>query len=491
MRLRRLGLVAALCATTALSSVAAATSSQALTAPGSASLAAAPFLVGTGNYPVVVATPTGGVLVYHYATPGFTLGPNRVAVCTLAAGVRHCTHATTLLYPFGSGVVADNPAAVFVSGSTVTIATAGDSVTGDPGNSNRVVMWTSTDGGVTFGAPTNLGLTSTNYGGATFNLDGSTLYTWTSGCACGTAVNALPTDGSAAALTTYLNIITAADQLGTVRGEIRVLPDGGLLLTAGNFTPSVDAFWLHAGGNPIDPAQWTKVATVANAEYVTLGGTGLVGGPGSGPAHVFLLTVSHTTGAIGVQRWTGAGFVAAGSIKRGRYDVSGAADATGRLHVFYEPVSGLDQAVTSVGNGAYGAPSTVVSAKGAAFVSQSSASVVGSGGGWFAFSDQGASNALKVVPLLQAHVFAGPTVVRTKKTHAAVVSGRVTTGRAGLTVTLNAVTRGRVGAVVARVKLGAGLRYSFTLKAKVHGAFAVVAPASGYYTSTASKVVRL
>jgi hypothetical protein len=491
MRLRRLGLVAALCAATALSSVAAATSSQALNAPGSSSLAAAPFAVGTGNYPVVVATPTGGILVYHYATPGFTLGPNSIAVCTLAAGVRHCTHSTTLTYPFGSGVVADNPAAVFVSGSTVKVATAGDSVTGDPGNSNRVVVWTSTDGGVTFGAPTNLGLTSTNYGGATFNLDGSTLYTWTSGCACGTAVNALPTDGSAAASTTYLNIITAADQLGTVRGEIQVLPDGGLLLTAGNFTPTIDAFWLHAGGNPVDPAQWSKVVTVPNADYVALGGTGLVSGPGSGPAHVFLLTVSHTTGAIGVQRWTGAGFVAAGSIKRGRYDVSGAADAKGRLHVFYEPVAGFDQAVTSVGIGSYGVPSTVVTAKAAAFVSQSSASVVGSGGGWFAFSDQGASSALKVVPLLQAHVFSGPKVVRNKKTHAAVVSGRVTTGRAGLTVTLNAVTRGRVGAVVARVKLGAGLTFSFPVKATLHGAFAVVAPASGFSTITASKVVGL
>jgi hypothetical protein len=144
-----------------------------------------------------------------------------------------------------------------------------------------------------------------------------------------------------------------------------------------------------------------------------------------------------------------------------------------------------------VGSGSYGAPSTVVNAKGAAFVSQSSASAVGSGGGWFAFSDQGASNALKVVPLLQAHVFVGPKVVRNKKTHSGVVIGRLTTGRAGMTVTLNAVSGARVGAVVARVKLGAGLAYSFTVKAKVHGAFAVVAPASGYYATTASKSVQL
>jgi len=129
-----------------------------------------------------------------------------------------------------------------------------------------------------------------------------------------------------------------------------------------------------------------------------------------------------------------------------------------------------------VGSGSNGAPSTVVNAKGAAFVSQSSASVVGSGGGWFAFSDQGASNALKVVPLLQAHVFAGPKVVRNKKNHSGVVSGRLTTGRAGMTVSLNAVAGARVGAVVARVKLGPGLAYSFTLKTNVHGAFAIVAP---------------
>jgi len=491
MSLRRLASIAGICTALALSSVAAATPSLALTAPGTTSLSAAPFTVGTGTYPTTVATAAGGIVTYNYATPGFTFGPNRIGVCTLTAGLRKCAHTTALVYPFGSGALQDNPAAVFVSGSTVKVAAAGDSITGDPGSSDRVVVWTSTDGGVTFGSPVNLGLTSTNYGGLTFSRDASTVYTWTSGCGCGTAINALPTDGSAASLTTYKTIITAADQLGTIRGEIQVLPDGGLLLTASNFTPTVDVFWLHAGHNPLDPAQWSKVATVGNAEFLALAGTGLVSGPGTTASRVFLLVTNHTSGALVVQRWTGSGFVAAGSIPRGRGDASGAADGLGRLHAFYEPVSGFDQVVTSVGNGSYPKPTTAVGPKGALAAAQSSVSLVGAGAGWFAFTDIGASNTLKIVPLLQAHRITGPALVRIAKKHISVISGRVLTGRVGMTVTLNLVVHGTVGKAVGHVKLKAGLAYVFTLPAKTKGTFAVVAPAVAYFATTATKAVKV
>ena len=115
-----------------------------------------PFRIGSSNYGggSVAIEPDGGLVVAY----GSTSGHGKAVVCLLDRGASKCSHSTTLS-PLGSDSLYGVPE-VFVPSANhvvVLIETCCDS---DPAGAD--LLFSSTDGGIAFGAPVRVGTLGVN-----------------------------------------------------------------------------------------------------------------------------------------------------------------------------------------------------------------------------------------------------------------------------------------------------------------------------------------
>ena len=285
---------------------------------------------GQGRWPAVAVTPAAGYAAWIYRA-----SPNAhdrvVKVCRMPAGGAACSHVASLPIPAGVNdfFLGDTRPTLRVAGSTVKVAAAGTY----SGPGIQVWVWTSTNGGVTFGSPVAVGPVQTDLGGLVFGPQ--YLYGWSAGAPGGTWVSVMnPANPSCAECGSV--IVSPSFQLGTQTGGVIVRANGDLFLVAADFAPRVRVWRLAAGLSAKTAANWKVILTGGGEELASLWTEGLVA---NGNA-VSLLTDRASDRALRVRRLVGSAFAAPVTIAKINGDGPATAiDGLGHTYVYSQGVT--------------------------------------------------------------------------------------------------------------------------------------------------------
>jgi hypothetical protein len=309
-------------------------------APASADAANIAFPVGTGDMPQLAVDGSGtAFVVWNRKTGGLT---NVVDFCKVPRGQQRCSASLELTADQESF----SPPHVFLTGpSTVKIISTRCCYTGP----NQTMMFTSTDGGASFGAPQLIG--SLDASGDAILGPGNVAYVVTDTVTGATNEQALALDGGAP--TTSIAKLTDDEYGGTVG-----LFNNNPVVAFWDFdstTPNHVDFAAYKGsGSPNDPANWTPSAPVGPGSSTRIA---------SGPHGLFLMYQNGSPGQehYYVRKYDGTSFGAP-------VDISGQEtgyvndffeDGSGRLHALWRMNPGFVRYTTSTDGAHWSAVTTL------------------------------------------------------------------------------------------------------------------------------------
>ncbi len=282
-------------------------------------LAAERTLVGSGVDPGFTVDRAGTAYI---AYNGVTTAPQPLRFCKLPRGAAACSNVVDL--PFtGDGATSGSLVRPFVTvnGSTVRILTSRYGFTA--GDFRRDLLFTSTDGGVSFGAGVAVGTLSSGGGAVEGPGAGISVVNTASDTH---AFQRVPTDGSA--------LVKAFATISTT------FPYGGSVGLVNPTTPLVvvrntsqAAFTVFKGGEINDGANWSVPQIIGPATFDRVA---------AGPRGLFVMLT--TGGHLEVRRFGGATFgppvTIPGSSSNSLSGSDLAQDAAGRLQAVFNDASG-------------------------------------------------------------------------------------------------------------------------------------------------------
>ncbi len=291
-----------------------------------------PFIIGPSSGAGSVALEPDGALVVAY---GISSGNGKTAVCLLSRGGRSCAH-RVILSPL-SGDDLFGPSEVFVPSANHVVVLQGDCCDNSPAGGD--LLFTSTDGGRTFGSPVRIG----TLGVGQAALVGGNIVFAAGDSEGGAQVESVPVKASGPPAETAIPVTRPATDVGV--GSYH----SGALIAADEDLPAsftTRVAYAFAGKNFDASSSYTGVGTFTNEQLVGISGDALLtmrtngnnalelrifNGKSFGPAHV----VPHTAG--GGPEWFAID-----------------TDPSGRVHVFNEsthlsPIYSLYEESTSTG----------------------------------------------------------------------------------------------------------------------------------------------
>jgi hypothetical protein len=281
--------------------------------------------LGAGIEPTVAVDTAGTAFI---ASNG--LDPNSPVVnyCKLPRGASACSKSFTLT-PGGGSVSA--PYTFVDAAGTVRLLTARYGFASGPFEQD--LLYTSTDGGQSFGSPVSVGTVSPFGGDAVAGPGGS--ISITNGASATHAYQAVPTDGSSAG-----EGVAALSQAYPYEGSVGLVNATTPLVTFndGHASPDTTAFSIYTGSGSLnDSARWSAPAVVA---------TGAQGHLAGGPLGMLLMLRSPTGGNhLELRLFNGRAFGSpmsiAGSSGAG-FDSAIAQDGGNRLHVVWAKANQLE-----------------------------------------------------------------------------------------------------------------------------------------------------
>jgi hypothetical protein len=450
------GVTAGLCLLTAMSGVALA--GPAAGVKGDPQPELRPFRISnTNSSPGTIAFEPNGSLVAAYDVPSGTTG--KITVCTLSRGGRGCAHKVSLGAPSGLGVdTSYGPHLLVTSANHVAVLddTCCDNVT-----NGDTLIYSSSDGGKSFGAPVRIG--NVAVGGAV--QIGNEIVFIGSDFPAGIQVESIPVGASGPPV--------SVATLNGERGDVGIGTYHGGILAGWDFDGNIESTHVEyapANSDFNSASSYVKLPTIYGEQIVGMSGNALVtiqsGGKGSlelrlfngkgfGPEHA----VPHT-GDSGPE-WSGM-----------------QQDPSGVTHVFSERAdAGYDLIVLSTSSGnhwsSYNAGNATDSYSFAAGLdSHGSGIVLGPGG-----------NLVTAYPVLEAQG-ASFTLQRSsiRKGKSTTGSGKGSPAGPGRVVTLQVERSGRWHTVATTHEKSGG-SFSFTIKGTSAGTFsyrAVISDLAGY-----------
>lgn len=285
------------------------------TLPAAGAQAATPIPIGDGRQPAVAVDGAGTAYI---AWIGAGPDPTPLYFCRLPRGAAACAVATTIATP---GTSLTRPF-VQVDGNVVRVLSYRYGLTGDRFDAD--FLFTSTDGGATFDAGLQVGITpfvdAVRGPGAAISLV-------THAVTQGEFYQRVPTDGTSAGESRALLSTTHLGN-GTV-----ALVDPATPLVVFADGASNAQFRRYSGvGDPNDAANWTPAQDIGYADWPHLAG---------GPRGVFLLAEA-TDNSVFVRRFEGTGFGAPVTIPGARGEGAQsylAQDPAGRLHMLLPQIT--------------------------------------------------------------------------------------------------------------------------------------------------------
>ena len=284
----------------------------------SSSVAATPISLGPGQSPAIAVDPAGTAYV---AWSGVESQNTTLRFCRLPRGATACDVTTVI-------------AAEATSGTRPFVSVAGDTVRvvdhrygyPSPRPFNADVLYTSQDGGRTFGAGVDVGVTAFD---DAVSGPGNGISLVTDADTNGTIYQRVPTDGSSAG--------TARAVLSTSHlysGSVGLVDAATPLVVFADLNGAAQ-FRRHTGtGDPNDVATWTPAKDIGPGAYMHLAG---------GPSGLFLKSF-RTDGRLGVRRYADETFGPETIVP----DSSGSGahshmtqDSAGRLHVLWPLIDGV------------------------------------------------------------------------------------------------------------------------------------------------------
>lgn len=257
--------------------------------------ATAVAVIGPGNDPSVAVDGAGTAFIAYNDNANTGAPPDSLHYCRLPRGQGYCDVRLTFAV---DGTALSRPQ-VFVDGQTVRILTYSYGLTGPQFALDFVL--TSTDGGVTFGAPVAVGTLSPYDAIAGPGPTGISMVTENNGNAPYQRVDA---NGP---------VTTASANFGSAyTGQMAV----GLVNPATPMVTLTDsasaAFRVYVGSGDVnDPANWSAAQPIGTGQYPRMAG---------GPSGLFLQTTADTMGInprLDVRRYDGSSFGAPISIPIG------------------------------------------------------------------------------------------------------------------------------------------------------------------------------
>jgi hypothetical protein len=411
------------------------------------------FKIGAATTGGSVAIEPDGSLVVAY---GIGAGKGETAVCVLARAGHACTHKTTLSPLSGDDMFGSTYA--FVSSANHVEVLQSDCCDASPSGGD--LLFSSANGGKTFGAPVRVGSTGTT---AAALVGGHILFM--AGETSGATVAAIPVTASGPPASTATIYNADVDDVGIADYH------GGALVAVDNFSSQVKVYYAPAGSDFTAASSYHAVGTFGGESLIGISGGALVTKKSSGRESLELRefggakfgtehAVPHTSG--GGPEWFAVD-----------------ADPSGRVHVFSESTHlsrtyDLYEQSTSTGahwtspldlGDAIASSSFAVDldARGSGLVLGTSPAV-----GFPVLGSQSVSFALKHSSVRKGHSVTG--------------SGTVSPHGAGRRVELQVERSGRWYDVGSTHESSAG-KFSFTIKGKTagkHAYRAVVSDLAGY-----------
>ena len=305
-----------------------------------AATAATPFTVGAGKAPRLAVDDAGSAHVVHIAEAASLSQPDAVGYCRVPPAGTACDVQTTLQYPpSGEGAARGNAPQVFTPspGKVVVIGNCWSCAGGTV--KERLVRWTSTDGGATFSGPVELtspgdtgpGFTKRDGEGALLEAQG--LFVGIGG----DLLQAVPPGAD--------TVVDHSDFGPTYDSEVAHLPGTNRLVTATNDLEAISFTVFNGPSLTADAinteANWTAPTALAGAEP-DVGESGLTSGPSGlylsyrqfvpNDSRVGLRRFDPATGTFGAPTYLEAD----GAIDEASLDYPDAAqDGAGRVHAVW------------------------------------------------------------------------------------------------------------------------------------------------------------
>jgi hypothetical protein len=419
-----------------------------------------PFKIGTSNYAGGTAAiePNGTLVVAR----GITSGNGKIDVCVLARGSSKCSDTVTLS-PLSSDDLFGVPE-VFIPSANHVVVLMDACCDNNPAGSD--LLFSSTDGGRTFGAPVRIG----TLGVSAAALVGHDVVFTSGDDNNGAEVESVPVNASGPpSATAVATTATAYDVgVGSYRGGALIASDylGTDYTTYVAYAPSGKNFDASGSYHRVGAFNHEQLIAMSGDALLTIRTTGsdavvlrLFNGTSFGPAHV----VPGTSG--GGPEWFAVD-----------------QDPSGRVHVFSErafsPVSYDLYEVSTATGASWTSPVDLGDAIqnntfSAALDSSGSGLVVGTGAdvpawGYPVLATQGASFSLKHSTITKGRTTIG--------------SGKGSPAAKGREVELQ-IERARLWYTIATTHEGAGGTFSFTIKGTSAGTYdyrAVVVDVAGY-----------
>jgi hypothetical protein len=270
--------------------------------------AAAPFAIGSGSEPGLAVDAAGtAYIAYNGAETG---APPHV--CRLPRGATACDVVRTL--PVVAGTDTTSRPTVTVAGARVTV------LVHRTGQQTGITRYTSTDGGVTFGAPVLVGGNVANVESVTGPGDTVSVVSQADGTGA-LFQNVSLTSGTPAA-----SIATLFPSPRLYNGTVGLI-DAGTPLAIFSDLSSQGAFRRFAGGDVNSAASWTAPVDIGYVDYPRLAG---------GPAGLFLISGDEAFGLY-VRKFDGVTFGPRVALTANGDDseMHLSQDAAGRLHAVY------------------------------------------------------------------------------------------------------------------------------------------------------------
>jgi hypothetical protein len=372
--------------------------------------AAGSFPVGTGNKPQIAVDSAGtAYVVWNHATSGLA---SSVQLCKVPRGATACAASVELTADQQSF----SPPYVFLPApGTVEVISTRCCYVGP----NQTLLWTSTDGGASFGQPRLIG--SLDPSGDAILGPGNAISAVTDTVTGSTSYQRAPADGSAAATS---NATLTGDEYGGTVG----LFNGNPVVAFWDFSSSqpnhVDFAAYKGSGDPNDTANWTPSTAVGPGSSTRIA---------SGPSGLFLMYQDGQPGQehYYVRKYTGSGFGAP-------VDISGQEtgyvndffeDPSGRLHAVWRNNPGAVRYTTST-DGTTWAPVQTQDDEGASggpYALQEAEAA--DGRGWVAFDANAGDGQIRLAPIAPAQTHAvsvGTDVITLQTPGACVPPGTVT-----------------------------------------------------------------
>jgi hypothetical protein len=269
--------VAALCLITALSGSASAIGSKGIKGDPQPELK--PFKVGVeSSGGGTVAIESNGNLVVAWGI-NTSNDAGATAVCLLARGGSKCSHLTRLTEPAGN-VDQDAPQVYALSGDRVVVLREGD----DDNPAGDDFLYTSTDGGKTFGAPVRVASIAV---GSSVLVGGNIVFSASNPHVGwqiqGIADNAASGPGTAGVLS---DVQPESVNVSTYKGGV---------VAVANLNGDIQVDYAESGKDFSDATSYANVATIHNEEVLGLSGNALLTIQETGNDHVELRLFNGTT----------------------------------------------------------------------------------------------------------------------------------------------------------------------------------------------------